>query len=230
MHRRYSEAEIVHITGSLLKSYNENCGYRTIDAMKIDIMDIYDSVIYPEREIHLDMTSNLRTRNNRKVLGWTTRDETGAILIRIDVSIAPRTKDPRFPFTLAHELGHAWMHQDQQLYTTATSPSSINIIEGEANLFAKHLLMPRELVIYRFEQHYEMKKPFRITGPGEYYVNNKKMKITNLAQLALKLAKPLVPCFSNVSPTCLVRRLVEIGLIKIDLEQQKNHGQNFFNQ
>jgi len=59
---------------------------------------------------------------------------------------------PRYRFTLAHELGHYYLHTDKASFkdnkkSMSRTSSYWDVYESEANDFAASLLMPSELVI-----------------------------------------------------------------------------------
>lgn len=63
------------------------------------------------------------------------------------ISVNRRDSVARRRFTVAHELGHYYLHRDQknQLYAHRDAGQS-GQIETEANIFASNLLMPEKMV------------------------------------------------------------------------------------
>jgi Zn-dependent peptidase ImmA (M78 family) len=196
-----------------LEAYQHEKCINTRAELCTDVLDIYDTVIYPELEFDLCMNQDLGTHGNEKILGKTIVSDN---IILIDRTITKH--DPRFAFTLAHEIGHAAMHrninQAQYSFIENTPHAKYDFKEIEANCFAEHLLMPQEAVKYRFEEYYEIKRPYIYNGPGEYGINGEKVNIESLFHLSLRLATPLTHFFSNISKESLAYRLSNIGLIK----------------
>lgn len=194
--------------------YLQAMGWQDQKDIIVDVMDIYDSVIYPDFDFSLKMDMDLGMHNGQKVLGKTIIDER---IILIDQSIAPATNDPRFAFTLGHEIGHVVLHQQEnkQLFrsTASTFSNKYDPLEREANYFAAQLLMPSDLVLYRFQKHYGMRNPYPYTGRGIYGINGEDIYIRSLFHLCLKLATPLTCYFSNVSKESLGYTLHNNGLI-----------------
>jgi Zn-dependent peptidase ImmA (M78 family) len=86
-----------------------------------------------------------------EISGMVTRTEDGAALIGVNESHHPN----RQRFTIAHEIGHLLLHDDQLLHIDRTFPIALrsttaslgtDAMEIEANQFAAELLMPTELV------------------------------------------------------------------------------------
>lgn len=211
MQHGYHEAEIEEITQSLITDYAREYQYNSPEKLSINLIDIYNTSFYPRTEVMLDMNQNLGMHDNKMVLGMTVNSEH---IIYINRHIAPPFNDPRFAFTLAHEFGHALLHQkiDRCLRIDSSKPSMIRH-EKEADFFASQLVMPNALVIYKFKQYYEMEKPYIYIGPGTYHINHQGVYISSLKHLAKKLAEPLTHIFSNVSKHALGIKLVSLGLI-----------------
>ena len=139
-------------------------------------------------------------------------------VILIDKSINFESNDPRFTFTLGHEIGHAVCHIGQDAYFRCTENTIYNKQqqrqEFQANLFAETLIMPPNLVINKYEDYYKSKRPFHYTGAGYYFIGDQHVYIKSLAYLGWKLALPLTGYFSNISKESLAYRMVKIGIIK----------------
>jgi hypothetical protein len=79
------------------------------------------------------------------------------MMVRQDVELLARYNDPRFRFTFAHETGHAILHPNISMPRKAISKQRAEYIsrntslEGQANIFAGFLLMPRLLAV-EFEE------------------------------------------------------------------------------
>lgn len=91
-------------------------------------------------------------------------DISGIIILKdgkATIGYNPKDISERRRFTIAHELGHYFLHRDQMemfvdksFYALRDERSSKGeyIIEREANAFAASLLMPRDLVIEAVNQ------------------------------------------------------------------------------
>lgn len=196
------------IAAAILQQYFELISSpTTTDHLTINVLDIYNQVIYPEHEIELNMSHDLGFENNQKILGKTLPEEK---IILIDRVIAPPNKDPRFAFTLAHETGHAFLHSNEQALISCLGNESSNIIERQADYFAEQLLMPDNLVRYHFKRLYP-KSPVYY-GPQEYAFG-KRIYVHSLSEFCRKIAWRLTPLFSNVSCEALSYKLHDLGLI-----------------
>ncbi len=75
--------------------------------------------------------------------------QTNTLSIRQDVYLAACNDDPRHRFTIAHELGHYFMHDESTRFSrcprNATIPSYRDP-EWQANVFASSFLMPKDLI------------------------------------------------------------------------------------
>lgn len=75
MQHGYSEAEIEEIARSLIVDYARECEYNTLEKFSINLMDMYNCVIYPCTEIIIDTTQDLGTSNDKMILGLTINSE-----------------------------------------------------------------------------------------------------------------------------------------------------------
>ena len=118
-------------------------------------------------------------------------------------------------FTIAHEIGHYFLNhikQGQALYDYEENLfNNKNKIEVEANYFASHILLPKELITKEFENLIKFNTairnpsiPLKISKHGVYYQNWK--IITN------KLCKKY-----KISEQMLNYKLQELNLIDSDL-------------
>ena len=75
--------------------------------------------------------------------------QTNTLSVRQDVYLAACADDPRHRFTIAHELGHYFMHDENTKFSrcprNATIPSYRDP-EWQANVFASSFLMPKDLI------------------------------------------------------------------------------------
>lgn len=75
--------------------------------------------------------------------------QTNTLSVRQDVYLAACDDDPRHRFTIAHELGHYFLHDESTKFSrcprNATIPSYRDP-EWQANVFASAFLMSREVI------------------------------------------------------------------------------------
>ena len=191
-----------------LRQYAIEKGWEHLDDMVIDAQDIYDTVIYPEYEINLSTNKDLGYADDGKILGMTIATEN---LILIDRSIAPGTNDSRYSFTLAHEIGHALLHNESDQHLSFTTEQSIYneyyLNESNADCFAERLLVPHELLVLRFKQCYGACDEFFYTGPGTYRINQVEACIESLSDFYLKLTEALSCYFPGIPADFLVLML-----------------------
>jgi Zn-dependent peptidase ImmA (M78 family) len=202
-------------------------GMKKLDDMVINLKDIYDCVIYPNYELSLITNLDLGDHQKQKVLGKTICDEK---VILIDKSIAPETHDPRFIFTFGHEIGHGLLHNQKQPFFRCTNDSICNeadLYEKQANEFAENLIMPHNLVKYRYQQYYDTNKPFRYIGATTYYLNHKRCQINSLLHLCKEIAKPLTPYFSHISKESLGYSLIKLNLIQNETKETINNFKEY---
>ncbi len=211
---------IINLANRCLEQYFEEKGYYLPEDKIINIDEIYESVIYPEYEIILSTNYDLGFIEDTedKILGKTIPKER---VILIDKSLAPESGDPRYTFTLGHEIGHGLLHADKKQLFRCSSKSifkGTNLYEKEANCFSENLLMPRRLVFYRFVQYYKPSKPIIYRGEGEYWLGysgkTKKQNVYSFQDYCGKLARPLTRYFSNISKESLGYRLCNLGLVQ----------------
>ena len=80
---------------------------------------------------------------NEDISGFIIKSEDNLVSACVNVKNKPREKR----FTLAHEIGHYFMHNDKLtagLVDTLKSDNTVNKVENEANEFAYNLLMPED--------------------------------------------------------------------------------------
>ena len=118
---------------------------------------------------------------------------------RITIGVNKNHKETRQRFTIAHEIGHLFLHGDEALHVDKvfaiklrnhTSSEAVDLGEIEANAFAAELLMPTEMI------QQEMQK---LPGVLDY---EKDIIIERLAKIF------------NVSQQATTIRLINLGYIK----------------
>lgn len=211
---KISNRAVTNLAVDCLQKYCDEMGWTSIEDFRPDVIGIYESVIYPEHDISLITDYDLGHDHGQKILGKMISDEK---TILIDKSINQQSNDPRFTFTLGHEIGHAVSHMGQSEYFRCTENTIFernqDQTEFQANLFAENLIMPPALVSYLYEHYYGTKKPFRYIGAGNYCIGSQKTYISSLVYLGWKLAAPLTQYFSNISKQSLAYRMFKLGLI-----------------
>lgn len=139
----------------------------------------------------------------------------------------------RFPshirhFTLAHELGHAVLHQGQGMHRDrpVDGASQRSGTERDADKFAVFLTMPSKLVTKAFKDRFIL-SPFFLTPETEFSLFNsaKSVRLKSTRDLSRHLAcskyfnrKNFISLAEqfNVSPEAMAIRLEELGLIRFD--------------
>ena len=207
-----SDSDVLGLARECLQKYRDEMGWVSRAEVKIDIMEFYEAVIYPEYEIRLLTDYDLGCCDGQKILGKTIPNE-GIILV--DKSINQQSKDPRFTFTLGHEIGHAILHAKPNTIYRCTEDSICyegqNLREYQANLFAANLIMPAKFVRDRYIHHYG-DGPFLYSGPG-YYDIAQGVYVDSFGRFGWQLARPLTGYFSNISKQSLAYRMCRLGLI-----------------
>ncbi len=211
---------IINLVTIILDQYTRENGYFSPDDAIIDINEIYDNVIYPEYEfgLYTDMDLGYMEDTEEKVLGKTIPKDR---VILIDKSIAPESGDPRYTFTLGHEIGHGLLHADKkQLFRCSSKSISMqtDLYEKQANYFAENLLMPDKLLMHRFYQYYELTKSMVYAGNGTYWLGghsrSREYHVDSLQDYYKVLAKPLTKYFSNISKESLGYKLSKLNIVQ----------------
>ncbi len=218
--RKITKQQILDLTNDLIDEYIREKNWRTPEDIRLDIQDMYETVIYPRIEYTLVTSLNLGHLENNKILGKTVPQER---VILLDNSISPPNYDPRYPFTFGHEIGHAFCHTDEPesfrcSQDEISSTDSLSPKEADANFFSANFLMPEFLVKLNFHRCYNPKRPFAYYGKGQEYCftaygSTRIIRIDSYSHFCVTLAKPLTTFFSNVSKTSLGLRIHNLGLV-----------------
>lgn len=99
------------------------------------IDDTFQMIIQDERDMYGEYANYCPDEN--------------ALNIRQDVYIAACNDDPRHRFTIAHELGHYFIHDDVTSFSRCSSQKSVPTYrdpEWQANVFGSAFLMPKSLI------------------------------------------------------------------------------------
>lgn len=137
------------------------------------------------------------------------------------ILISTNTKDlllPRWRFTLAHELGHAILHQqyfkdisifddERTLFGNIYSSADQQRMESQANLFASSLLMPKNLFLYKYKEAYDLLAIPKRFFP-RVYVDNQSVNLGDYYSLVDCLSK-----FFHVSHQAIEIKLRNLNLI-----------------
>jgi len=108
--KQISTDNVVRLASDCTQQYINEMGWNSLNDIRISVTDIYETVIYPMHDISLDTTLDLGEYSGQRVLGKMIPSEK---IILIDKSINEPSGDPRFPFTLSHEIGHALLHMGE---------------------------------------------------------------------------------------------------------------------
>lgn len=142
-------------------------------------------------------------------------------IIRIHKSI---TGTSRYPFILAHELGHFYLHYDlgisqkeYELFTDSKYSFRLgryelnnkrNWIEWQANQFASSLLMPEDSI---FSRMYSFQRKIGISRASKMYIDNQPVNIKDFRLTIAHLASEF-----RVTKTNIIYRLNDLELIEYD--------------
>jgi hypothetical protein len=213
----------------ILEEYFHEKGWSSLDELSTDLQDIYENVLYPRYEFELVTREDLGCIGDEKVLGKVIPKKQA---ILIDKSIAPPNNDPRFTFTLGHEIGHSVLHRDYKNLFRCTGKviflhTDFDPLEFQANVFAEYIIMPDHLVLHRFAKCYGIQRPFVYSGPGEYWVTAddlpRRCQIRSYTHLCSKLAAPMTGFFSNISKQSLGLKMHKLGLVRNLTTEQFGH-------
>lgn len=112
------------------------------------------------------------------------------------ILVNSKQHEHRKRFSIAHELGHHILHQDDRIFVDSrmrrdsVSALGIDLKEIDANQFAASLLMPRDWIVAAVNQQRSTGRPAK-----------EKILIDNLARLF------------NVSPLAMELRLANLGIL-----------------
>lgn len=216
-----SSDSIITLAERCVSEYLHQKRFRRLEAVRIDLQEMYEMVLYPAYEYQVITSVDLGYHNGEKVLGKTIQKERTILL---DPSISPPNLDPRYTFTFGHEQGHGILHaRHQELYRCAPTgaletTANKGTPESQANLFSEHLVMPDGLVKCKFQLCYRPTTPFRYLGRGNYgfetFGDKMKRLIDSYTEFCEVLARPLARDFSNISITSLALKIHKLGLVQ----------------
>jgi len=141
------------------------------------------------------------------------------------------SKEGRYRFTLAHELGHWELHRYQYLADAKQSslfggdgkPSIVcrtrsrkEPVEWQADMFSGYLLMPKEMVFAAWQQRLGSMDPY--IAKDEMADLSAKWGLADDEQPTVEVAKELARTF-NVSGQAMQIRLIGLGLIRTEVPE-----------
>lgn len=149
----------------------------------------------------------------------------------VDESLDPTedsSKEGRYRFTIAHELGHWELHRHlfeeipgQGVLFQEDSPPSIvcrskskkDPMEWQADTFAGYLLMPKEMVFEMWESIYGTREPY--IAVEEMAELSALWELSDDRQPTVSIARDLARTF-QVSGQAMQIRLIDMGLVKTE--------------
>lgn len=219
-----SSREIMLKAEELFKRYVWKVGPGKVIRNGLRFNDVYTNLIYPEYGIKLIDDRKLgMDEEGHKVLGLFDAEINTAY---IDSSLHIGTENPRYAFTLWHEVaGHGIIHGDcvrqqlqqienkAQLITTDYSILSEDVFEKQANCFAANASAPIGLVdaviaeVFGLSSH----RQIRYIGPREYTLDIngtcRKYEFTSYQDFCRFVAKKIKYFFGGLSIESLSYRV-----------------------
>lgn len=136
--KRYTKTEIIDKANEVIKNNKLNS-----PPINLDLICKKNSI-----RVNRVNTNRMENRLQRPISGLITNLD-GDFNIYVNEKDAPR----RQRFTIAHELGHFFLHTEKNnIQTIISFRGESNPIETEANNFAAELLMPRDMLKHQIEQ------------------------------------------------------------------------------
>jgi hypothetical protein len=141
--------------------------------------------------ITFEFNTDLGEANGKKILG---KFQLKPRVIYIDNSMSD--SEPRWHFTLAHELGHLVFHRDLYLNRSRTIPDdtenmvneeemdepSFDWIEWHANKFAASILMPKN-TFYEAVCNFQQQQLQLTRSIGKIYLDNQRCNIASYCRI-----------------------------------------------
>ncbi|MBQ7382457.1 MAG: ImmA/IrrE family metallo-endopeptidase [Paludibacteraceae bacterium] len=188
----YSTIGILSALGIPIKDeYEFKCPYLSNEEIEERAMNVLNAIHITEREMSIEPDYLWRIADAEKLdivfmdMGKEFFGEYSYAEKTIYLNIRERSKGPtvRERFTLAHELGHHFLHRyilEQYNYTPAEDQDSLNVVgasndqiryfECQANKFASYLLMPGN-VLQKYAKevmlHFDIRKDY-VYDDGQY--------------------------------------------------------------
>lgn len=148
------------------------------------------------------------------------------------VSVSKQFPNDIRKFTEAHELGHCLLHTQEILHRDRPLDGSAgrlveNVVERQANKFAVYFLMPRKLVLQKFQQifgtssfriNHETALALNMKSADEFYAITRSLRglsrlLSNVTRYRSRQVHSLTELF-GVSSEAMAIRLEELGIVK----------------
>lgn len=116
------------------------------ECLYVPIMKIVEHVI-PTLDPSFQLDTTYEGEMNNEYANYC--PQTNTLSIRQDVYIAACSDDPRHRFTVAHELGHYFIHDDVTAFSRCPKNATVPTFrdpEWQANVFASEFLMSKNLI------------------------------------------------------------------------------------
>lgn len=208
------------LTDALWKEHIDAMGWGKRDQVRLDLSELYETVLYPKYEFELITNMDLGFVGRVKVLGKVIVEDK---VVLVDHSISPPNDHPQFIFTLGHEFGHSVLHPMKREMFRCTQPmiarpDQYDKLEIEANAFSENLLMPDKWVHWRFLHCYRTKRPFIYIGKRDYWFSpngvSSRYSVSSYTDFCTLLGLPLRKYFSNTSKTSMSLKMHRLGLVE----------------
>lgn len=212
-----NQKKLLQAVSDIHEKYYRHKSKAEITQSSLDIDEIHELVIYPEREVYIVKNVDLEVKEidgiKYRPLGKYIEGE-NLILISSEIS---EKYDPRRPFVTAHELGHSEISGAEEEFFIEGVYSNDDV-EIAANAFAKFLLMPFWLLKHHFINSFG-DNPLVYSGPAVYCFHEKiygdrQRTIYEFSHFCGEVARNLSQYFSHVSKQALGLRLYETGFIR----------------
>ena len=216
--------KIERASQDLLHRYHEKFGPE--GDLPVPVEEILESYLGLELEFG-DLGKRLGVQD---VLGATWVKERRVV---VDQSLDPTedpTKEGRYRFTIAHELGHWELHRhlfegmpgqgvlfqdDPEPSIVCRSTSRKDPMEWQADTFAGYLLMPKEVVLEAWESIYGTREPYLAVEEIADLVA--RLGLSEEERPTVGVARDLARTF-QVSGQAMQIRLVGLGLVKVEAD------------
>lgn len=148
------------------------------------------------------------------------------------VSVSKQFPDDVRKFTEAHELGHCLLHTQEILHRDRPLDGSAgrkveNVVEWQANKFAVYFLMPRKLVLQKFQQifgmssfsiNHETALALNMKSADELYATTRSLRglarlLSNVTRYRSRQVHSLTELF-GVSSEAMAIRLEELRIVE----------------
>lgn len=213
-----SKLQIIERSHQFWLEYVKEVGLQYVLDNGIDFDDVYDAVIYPKYEIHLEKNVNLGVDDSGdQILGQFLPKDNTALVNKTLFD----TEDKRKVFTQWHEVaGHgvlqgSWLRKNREKYPNLfTTQKSMNLIENnfemQANTFAVNVAAPMNFVDYIYRLLFGINRKIPYCGPGNYSLNYQRVYIKSPLDLAWKIAKKMQRFYGGLSAESLAYQVLKV--------------------